>query len=306
MCFARFCVIVVPVWQDDGAVVYMNGVEVARVNMPAGAIAQSTLASKAVVTSPFPVVTATLPPSSILVGNNVLAVEVHTSSLTAPTMRFDMQIVGVDVPSPTPSAVPTPVITNVNVITKLSTWKFLANGENLATVLPTWNTLTYNDALWASGVGPLGWGPNWGGAGTTTIPTANTVYFRNTFTIPFKARVQSLRGNLRRADGAVCYLNGVEIYRSNMPTGTITGATLASTPATGAATLSYLGFDVSAANLVDGRNVVACEVHQVRRRCCGGCLACAPRALVTVVCRPTTVSPPLTAVCCGMRLAGAS
>jgi hypothetical protein len=41
--------------------------------------------------------------------------------------------------------------------------------------------------------------------------TGVTTYFRNTFFIPFRENVLSLRGDLRRDDGAVCYLNGVEV-----------------------------------------------------------------------------------------------
>ncbi len=60
----------------DGAVFYLNGAEVLRVNMPAGAIGPSTLAASNVVTpaylGPFPLST-----SSLVKGTNVLAVEVH-------------------------------------------------------------------------------------------------------------------------------------------------------------------------------------------------------------------------------------
>src|SRR5262249_13351454 len=61
-------------------------------------------------------------------------------------------------------------------------------------------------------------------------------------------------------DGAVFYLNGQEIYRLAMPTGIITQATFA-TRTVGDAALEG-PFDVPAAGLVRGDNVLAVEVHQ--------------------------------------------
>jgi len=59
---------------DDGAVVYVNGTEVGRIAMPAGAIAYTTSASSNAndATTSF-----TIPASSFVAGNNVIAVEVH-------------------------------------------------------------------------------------------------------------------------------------------------------------------------------------------------------------------------------------
>lgn len=63
----------------DGAVVYLNGVEVQRVNMPAGAITHGT---KALSDIPAPVSSGfvTLPGSALLNGTNVLAVSLHPAS----------------------------------------------------------------------------------------------------------------------------------------------------------------------------------------------------------------------------------
>ena len=61
-------------------------------------------------------------------------------------------------------------------------------------------------------------------------------------------------------DGAVYYLNGLEIYRQNMPSGPIGYATLASGSV---ATPAYTGpFIVAVTNLLSGTNVLAVEVHQ--------------------------------------------
>lgn len=64
---------------DDGAVIYLNGTEVSRVNMPAGPVSFSTLASAVVGDAALgdPVWIAS---DSLRPGTNVLAVEVHQAS----------------------------------------------------------------------------------------------------------------------------------------------------------------------------------------------------------------------------------
>ncbi len=72
---------------DDGAIVYINGMEALRLNMPEGPIDHPTFAtpgvSDAVLEGPFNI------DSSLLVqGDNVIAVEVHQSSLTSSDIVF--------------------------------------------------------------------------------------------------------------------------------------------------------------------------------------------------------------------------
>ena len=66
---------------DDGAVFYLNGAEVARVNMPAGAVNRSTLAAVPVATASYGD-TITLAAGSLIPGTNLLAVEVHQARAT--------------------------------------------------------------------------------------------------------------------------------------------------------------------------------------------------------------------------------
>jgi hypothetical protein len=65
-----------------------------------------------------------------------------------------------------------------------------------------------------------------------------------------------------RDDGAIVYLNGTEVFRSNMPTGTVTAATFASSVVPDANERSYVSTAVNPARLVAGTNVLAVEVHQ--------------------------------------------
>ena len=59
---------------DDGAIFYLNGVEVLRENMPSGTVDETTLASSVVDSAPL---FAELPSTSLVQGDNVLAVELH-------------------------------------------------------------------------------------------------------------------------------------------------------------------------------------------------------------------------------------
>lgn len=75
---------------DDGAVIYLNGAEVARVRLPEGTITSST---KAQLASPEGVASLIAIPGSRLVqGENVLAVELHQSSDTSSDIVFGLAL----------------------------------------------------------------------------------------------------------------------------------------------------------------------------------------------------------------------
>jgi hypothetical protein len=68
---------------------------------------------------------------------------------------------------------------------------------------------------------------------------------------------------LLRDDGAVVYLNGTEVWRSNMPSGTITYTTHASTTVSGAAEETFYQSPLLDSSLLNaGTNVLAVEIHQ--------------------------------------------
>lgn len=85
---------------DDGAVLYLNGTEFARQNMPTGTIGNSTLASTEVSGAAKYLVTPITVPTNLLVsGNNVLAVEVHQVTRTSSDIRFDLSLVNSALPA---------------------------------------------------------------------------------------------------------------------------------------------------------------------------------------------------------------
>ena len=78
---------------DDGAVVYVNGTEVARENMPAGAVSSSTLAAtNRSGAAENAVRTFTVPASLINVGTNVVSAEIHQDAANSSDLSFDASL----------------------------------------------------------------------------------------------------------------------------------------------------------------------------------------------------------------------
>jgi uncharacterized repeat protein (TIGR01451 family) len=81
--------------RNDGIVVYINGIERFRNNMPGGGVTYATLASSNITPGASEAVTANLSTSVFTAGVNTIAVEVHLRSSTSSDMSFDMQVLGV-------------------------------------------------------------------------------------------------------------------------------------------------------------------------------------------------------------------
>lgn len=89
--------------RDDGIVVYFNGLEIFRTNMPATAITPNTLATSAINTpdETIPVeYTVSTIPLGLLNGTNVVAVELHQNSQNSSDASFDMALTGVGTTDP--------------------------------------------------------------------------------------------------------------------------------------------------------------------------------------------------------------
>src|SRR5690606_25685141 len=82
--------------RDDGAVVYVNGVEVGRDNLPAGPIVPSTPSSSIISdrSAERTPVQITIPASAFKPGANVIAVEVHNSDRWSGDLSFDLKLTG--------------------------------------------------------------------------------------------------------------------------------------------------------------------------------------------------------------------
>ena len=82
--------------RNDGVVIYVNGTERARDNMPAGAIAHGTYSTAPIAPGTAENYTIDLSPSYFVSGNNTIAVEIHSDKAKAADVTFDMQIQGIN------------------------------------------------------------------------------------------------------------------------------------------------------------------------------------------------------------------
>jgi hypothetical protein len=241
---------------DDGMVVYLNGTRIDARSMPTGTVTASTLAlGHEADPAGGELVDWTAYKGLLVQGVNTIAVEVHQSSPSSSDLVFDLSLgIGMTPPPATPAwSVP-----------RASTWKYWDQGGTLGTV---WRQLDYDDSTWASGPGPLGYGESYLNATIGYGPSASdkyiTSYFRRklTFDLPAGVEVTGLVTDLMFDDGVVIYLNGVELLRAGMPSGSVDWSTLA------------LGHEannqydrtewIPPPNLVrNGENVLAVEVHQ--------------------------------------------
>jgi hypothetical protein len=152
----------------------------------------------------------------------------------------------------------------VTYLARGAVWKYLDDNSNQGTA---WRATNFADAAWKQGPARLGIG---GDGEATTIdggPSGAryiTTYFRRAFNVPSVAGLRDLTVRLLRDDGAVVYLNGQEVFRSNLPDGvTITSSTLATDVVGGVAEQTFFEQSISTTLLRAGMNYFAVEVHQV-------------------------------------------
>jgi hypothetical protein len=144
-----------------------------------------------------------------------------------------------------------------------SNWKYSDQGLDLST---NWAQPQYDDSAWAEGPARLGY--NTPGIVTTVnfgTNSANkyiTTYFRRAFFAPANVLYTNLNLRLNRVDGAMVWLNGQEIFRTNLPAGPIASLDRATTAVVGDAMSTYFPANVRIACLPAGTNVVAVEVHR--------------------------------------------
>lgn len=241
---------------DDGAVVYVNGVEVFRKNMPAGTIDSNTLALSEVTGADEDQYTEFRVGNTLVNGINVIAVELHQFDSTTlnDDAIFDLSLNAKRVPMS---------VTNFP-IAKNSEWYYLDDGTDQGT---NWRQPSFYEGNWNYGPGKLGYSD----APTTTLsfgPNSSnkyiTYYFRKKFNVPSVATLaDTLLINVLRDDAAVVYINGTEVLRSNIQdTGVINYLTKSLTIVDGAAESVYNEFRIPKNLLIDGINTLAVEVHQ--------------------------------------------
>jgi hypothetical protein len=142
-----------------------------------------------------------------------------------------------------------------------SEWKYSDQGT-----LPgaTWTSTGFNDGAWSSGQAELGYGDGDEatvvGFGGNASNKFITTYFRKSFVVEDTTNLSDLSASVLMDDGVVIYLNGIEVFRHNMPSGAITNATLAlqALPSETA----FVPFTIPKGMVRPGTNVLAVELHQ--------------------------------------------
>ena len=153
-----------------------------------------------------------------------------------------------------------------------SVWKYLDDGSNQGIPSDGTNWFAnpnYNDSYWLEGPAELGYGDASQSRPEATVVYSGpgndhfiTTYFRHTFNVDDASIYSGLYLRLLRDDGAVVYLNGVEIARSNMPDGNIDYLTHANSAVSSNDESTFFDFTMGANLLHDGTNVLAVEIHQ--------------------------------------------
>jgi hypothetical protein len=158
---------------------------------------------------------------------------------------------------------PAPLTTNLALITLANTaWQANDGGSDLGTA---WLDQTYDDtqAGWVSGQGLFGYTPTPGAyppIQTALTGGPNTYYFRNHFSWNNLPDNVAFVVTNYLSDGAVYYMNGVEVNRERMPAGTVTYSTVATGTSSPEGQYSILG--IPGAALVLGDNILEVETHQ--------------------------------------------
>ena len=145
-----------------------------------------------------------------------------------------------------------------------------------------WYGADFDDSTWKRGPGPLGYSRH--GLGTIISfgekkgRKAMRACFRHRFELTDTSQIRVLTLFLERDDGAMAYLNGKEVARSNMPAGRISADTPAEKSIGGDAETTEHRFDLDPSVLLAGPNLLAVAVHPdggcpgsgCGRSCCRG------------------------------------
>lgn len=145
-----------------------------------------------------------------------------------------------------------------------SVWKYLDNGSDQGT---DWKAVEFNDSDWTSGTAILGYGTINAGAISTILSYGGdsskkytTTYLRSKFDYTPSGDETKLEFNLLVVDGAVVYINGKEVFRINMPSGTINYKTLATSKGNESV---YQKRIIPIENItLESTNIIAVEIHK--------------------------------------------
>ncbi|MCO6149560.1 alkaline phosphatase PhoX [Flavobacterium sp. NRK1] len=147
-------------------------------------------------------------------------------------------------------------------VAKGSQWMYLDNGTSQDDT--DWNMPAGANTGWNSGIAPLGYGDPAATVISFGPDSGNkyiTSYFYKDIDVNPSSLTEFVEFGLRRDDGAIVYVNGVEVYRDNMPAEPTTYLTFSSSIVDGADEKRFFIHKVPKTVFQTGINRIAVEVH---------------------------------------------
>ena len=147
-------------------------------------------------------------------------------------------------------------------VTKGSQWKYLDNGTSQDAT--DWNQVNGANTGWVAGTAPLGYGDPTATVISFGPDSANkyiTSYFYRDIEVNTSNLTEFVEFGIRRDDGAIVYVNGVEVFRDNMPAEPTDYMTFSSTTIDGADEKRFFIFQVPKTAFETGLNRIAVEMH---------------------------------------------
>ena len=244
--------LVLDLLRDDGAAVYLNGIEIRRDNLDDDADFDKFADDSVSGDDEGKFVSSGVVPNLLVTGTNVLAVELHQYSDASSDLAFQLRLASVRT---------VPLVTLVPTNDPWGNmWSYLDDGSDQNTA---WRDRNFNDSSWPRGSAELGYGD---GDEQTTLDEFDadstrirTFYFRRPFVVADPSAYEELLVRLKYDDGAAVYLNGVEVIRENLDD----NAAFDDLATDGADDEDeFFEFSVDVGLLRVGKNVLAVEVHQ--------------------------------------------
>jgi len=132
-----------------------------------------------------------------------------------------------------------------------------------------WKHPDFDDTSWPEGQAMLGYGAITGSTVNTTVPFGDdesnrypTTYFRKEFNIDNPDGIFELSFQLKRDDGTVVYLNGIELHRSNVADGNLKYEDRATDSARPESEILTFSTEPQPGDLRTGKNIIAIELRQ--------------------------------------------
>ncbi|MGE9291357.1 MAG: metallophosphoesterase family protein [Puniceicoccales bacterium] len=226
------------VLRDDGVVVYLNGVEIARDRMDHVQFDYMTRASGVVAgEEENRILEYLVDHGLLLVGRNILAAEVHQQRSDSSDVSFDLSLQGIRA-------------RDQLVVGAGKTWKYY---EGERSPEGDWDLAGYDDSAWAEGLAPFGSEDAEDvtqlSRGTGGSETA--YYFRTRFEVEWLELVEDLFIELQGRGTMSVFLNGLEVVPEEcLDTGT----------GRGAEEVAVFSYFLPDAYLVEGENCVAVKL----------------------------------------------